>query len=1305
MKTDNGETNSEGKQNNKNVNNMPAFSANKMNPSASGDETDTECGLFTKEVRDFVFKQLHGSHGTNMPYEKIMDGESGSQVFRISIRSSDNKLTGHHVVKLSKIADNKARYANAERQKCQEILTYTIRYNKEFIDHLVSSTVHDYSGVQIIIYEHGLLTRRHSTVLSKLQTLEKKVRYAETISYDLLSKWNSHTAVSEDISSFFVTLLGERIDSDGSFSRVIKELRDNYEAKTITFSFTDRLYPNPYYYIMHIDELVKIINPHGNTTFLKGNTHGDLHAQNIICNTDTELNYVLIDYSHYNPQSFVLFDQALLEADNYHRILKDAPTDDWKKQLRELQRVSYVTILKPNDPKNAIFNRELLTFRNAVCKGIRKWVKNKYPRNSDNIELQFACARIAAGVKKLCSKSIKSNKDRELMLYYAAVCMKNAFRLADSNWNPDKDSITLRPNVDLDHIGKRAVGSGSPLKKLNSFSCPEDFNEKIRTALNNATCSEIYLLSLRIDKYCNLNNSDKNYATKNITKFFDDSVKKLLDDEMFVKFYATASFHYTRIGDKMECNEITSSSRTVLFDTPIFPTIPLKKLKDMAQKTSDDNWYWQYKDDTFLIISKGELSEELFKMLFECHKEYVNNSLNTRNSSLKRTAAFVASFRDRKPDPKRYNMKFYVSLERTLEQIVAYVSYKQFNTNSDISLVNLLKFGITKKSGDEGVQKNMERGSVKKEFAHDFPVRVGKLVDDSFSYRIKTVMQRSNETTKQASEKFYEENHKNIYEKIRTHYFGTVDAIDVNKHLFEVTFPLYFKLINKYILVIPVSKRNDRHRFRYALVLVADSPIEFYILDNITSLLSKYFAYLGSRKRILFLKLQRKWFKRGFPSESALEKRFAIETREAFKNIVYLTNAYSATLRLYHPATNALKKIVDVSNNDEKDLDDTSTYEEINLEEHKKDSINCRTFLLDGVKDQNAIYISEVKKQKNEMIRRREQTMSELCLPFYYRGAKIGVMNFESPVIHAFDSECTRDTASCVKSFYTYFYVNKTEKRLEKYVELRQNSFFYTIKSFLQYFYETLYEKSDLRRLARFSEREINLHELDNLVNTAKISGQSLDLSIDRISALLKVTRSCLSEDNYDTGKNVYELFHEIRTERINAYGSFGDTREVSKETIIQKEYLDAHLPIEMHVRNPSKVKLGVTERRLRQRNPSKVKLGVAERLREIYKNLLSNYLTHGDKVTDKLVVTYQKNGVLVISQTYTKPIQSAKGRIWFLSPDEYDGKVHSGLFIVGTLVRELNGYVFTDYGVYNELKRFDIYINLKEFGVYDEKS
>jgi hypothetical protein len=223
-----------------------------------------------------------------------------------------------------------------------------------------------------------------------------------------------------------------------------------------------------------------------------------------------------------------------------------------------------------------------------------------------------------------------------------------------------------------------------------------------------------------------------------------------------------------------------------------------------------------------------------------------------------------------------------------------------------------------------------------------------------------------------------------------------------------------------------------------------------------------------------------------------------------------------------------------------------------------------------------------------------------------------------------------------------------------------------------------LFERNDLQRLYLFSEREANLHELKNLVTNNK------DLSPyrEKIIELLKKSRR-VSSIPVDSSCNIKQLFCEVRRERIRIY------KKTQKKPVEHKisgaKYLNEHLPITIETTKYA---------------PLKINMQTGQKLREIYKNLLINFLTHGNKEKDKLEVKYfKKNDTLHMSQTFNKLPYSPHGKIWFISPHEFGGEVHSGLFIVGTLTRQLGGYVFThydNYDKYNKLKRFDIYINLK---------
>ena len=397
--------------------------------------TGSERCLFSKKIQNYVCSKILNAKGIRY-IERLGGGLCGSQVFRIDVDSSDN--SGWHIVKLS-TKDIGATFSEEEKLKCQ-----SIQYSGSYADdHFVNSHVFSPKDLQLIICNQGLQTRKWSKELCSLE-LDQKIEYVKNISYDLLAKWNSKTAESSKIASFFVTLLNKRIKVNGKFKPLVEKLLKDPQAKKIWFPFANAFYPNPYYYITNLSDLVEKINNDRPVNFITGKSHGDVHAQNIICNTaESALDYVIIDYTFYEPKSFVLYDNAVLEIDGYYRILKDETADVWVKELPRLLKKQVTEKLG----ENLKYNRELSAFRDAVCSGISMWINDKDNNrkgNFDNIGVQFACARIAAGIKYFCSPFMESYTHEVLMLYYIAICMKNLFDLTKPAEGSDDSFTELR---------------------------------------------------------------------------------------------------------------------------------------------------------------------------------------------------------------------------------------------------------------------------------------------------------------------------------------------------------------------------------------------------------------------------------------------------------------------------------------------------------------------------------------------------------------------------------------------------------------------------------------------------------------------------------------------------------------------------------------------------------------------------------------------------------------------------------------------------------------------------------------------
>jgi len=409
-------------------------------------QTENKQCLFTSEIQNYVLKQLDDAKFSDPanPFVQLSGGKTDAQVFLIDIVSRSSNLTGLHIIKLTE-HNVKQTNSTEDSVKSQNVFRHC---NDEFKEHLVDSDIYHHENVQIIRCDHALLDRHWSKNLCDTQLqLNKKAKYVSMISEDLLTKWNKDCKVDTDVQSFFTTLLKEYVARGSKFNKLIKLLLVNPERKAIKFPFSRQLYPNPYYYITHTDELIALINLHWQPKFISGKIHGDLHAQNIICDShEASYKYALIDYTYYTSDSFVLCDHAMLEVDNYWRILKNKTQEDWKQQSTLINARINDTVTSSNGNYHGTlftYDQELLQFRNAVCTGITSWQLARYSRNFNNIEIQFACARIVAGIRAFSFLSRIRKKQNNvitekdpfenfeecvLLFYYTTICLDNLFQ-------------------------------------------------------------------------------------------------------------------------------------------------------------------------------------------------------------------------------------------------------------------------------------------------------------------------------------------------------------------------------------------------------------------------------------------------------------------------------------------------------------------------------------------------------------------------------------------------------------------------------------------------------------------------------------------------------------------------------------------------------------------------------------------------------------------------------------------------------------------------------------------------------------
>jgi hypothetical protein len=285
---------------------------------------------------------------------------------------------------------------------------------------------------------------------------------------------------------------------------------------------------------------------------------------------------------------------------------------------------------------------------------------------------------------------------------------------------------------------------------------------------------------------------------------------------------------------------------------------------------------------------------------------------------------------------------------------------------------------------------------------------------------------------------------------------GHFDAESLNSRekLIAYSKPVYLKENGLFVLILPFC--NDRRSYfvKHLLIVESAERIPKYIVTNFLKFVNNYFnAFLEKAKRAVLNKMQgkiidiqneHKFLNSNFDLTHELEKFVG----DAFDEVVVLTNAISATLRLYDPNKKSLDLLVERVENNE-------VTRGISIEKTKSiplsnsESVNVQTFKFvgRGAKEDH-IYVPDMKKRGLKS----RNSNSELCFPLFFKKVKIGVVNFESPNINGFDPDSI------------------------KYLR--------DIRNLIQNFYIQLLEINDKIWLSRRTQIYQNYHEIENIINS-----------------------------------------------------------------------------------------------------------------------------------------------------------------------------------------------------------------------------
>lgn len=697
-----------------------------------------------------------------------------------------------------------------------------------------------------------------------------------------------------------------------------------------------------------------------------------------------------------------------------------------------------------------------------------------------------------------------------------------------------------------------------------------------------------------------------------------------------------------------QCNDFFEEN----FNAPnlIYPHTTIEKLNKIELLATERNWYVSNFSNMGLLIlvkpnpqrfSSGvpdKTLEGFIKALVRDLEKTNIDTLNTSNESLKKSRRFLKGVLDENIyDPSIY---------KTLSNLVAHFKLNYGSTNQSIGEIS-------------------EIFLCKNDFKNDkWETFFGEIYNDLVKEKVENFYYRRKENT---------------------------------LNPYENRMPITFKESGVYFLLIPIAKNFDKEYFRYALLITNDRPIEHFILKNINEVIADYFIrYIEEQKRTLLTEMQAEYFSNILNLKKSRDALKSL-ARYAFEKIINITNAYSATIRLFNPARGTLKLFAEANNKEENAIRTVSMdeifFSDFRGANNKRDlqgkSLNCRMFMVHERLTEEGIPIAvyegclfnyyDAKKStpqnKIKTLPAREQTASDLCMPFYYKNIKIGTVNFESPIVNGFDSECALDDTGKPERVLIKNGVNRNGQLLfEKCVKIRSDSFLYAVKVMLENYYALLCGNNDSHFLARLIQRESNMHDLIKVLN----SDEDLNAHRDYMLNLVGEIRG-VSEKKPETLAAMVGVRNEKINERKLKLGKWSE----------RIPNIEITLPMNKFIHEKAKT----------------VPLSGEEfsALSIIYKNLIANFFKYGaPELGDRLMLKYNKNTkILRISQTLTRPLPLTNDDArYFETPIHHNnssGKsMHSGLFIVGVLVRQLGGYIYHDIDEFGFIKKFEIRIKLK---------
>lgn len=317
------------------------------------------------------------------------EGKSGDLVYLINVsKTARLEEVGEYVLKIagSGNAEEFNREISCTHIAAQKCMSQKIK---------IPALIHFSPNAGYYVYDVAGEGAKETSTLYVQKEEKKKSRLEEFFAESLYAWQSSYSPTDATMQQMMQKWLGEK--RLGVDSRLVGRIRKLIQDELSEGWRVDgAIFPNPYYFFVGKDSAVL-------KNVYQGPQHGDLNQKNILiqpCGKGYE--YYVIDFSHYQNQTFLFFDQAYLLLDIFLGI-DGLLMSDWLEKLQ-----IFFSALSNNVRK--IEGADLFSkYANAFIGGWQRFYVH-HPRNGKTLLMQLLCAFSAAGLNFMNKTSIPESK-------------------------------------------------------------------------------------------------------------------------------------------------------------------------------------------------------------------------------------------------------------------------------------------------------------------------------------------------------------------------------------------------------------------------------------------------------------------------------------------------------------------------------------------------------------------------------------------------------------------------------------------------------------------------------------------------------------------------------------------------------------------------------------------------------------------------------------------------------------------------------------------------------------------------------